>query len=612
MSKRKKKNRANKKNRQPKPVKSQTGIKRFQVMLEFKAPFITQQAGVMPLGVDAAMQRDSNGTPVINGSLLKGNIRHALQTFQEITDDPNLQTLITQWFGEASDKGSYHPKRAQADFDFYWKLQPESALQNSRQRTRISIDNETGTVTTGALQIIEDCFPAGSDNPQFIGSVLLRHQKGNEAKLFEQWLNKALQYIPAMGSFKGTGFGKLLKAEIRNIPLCQSTVTNQLSNTSRFGFQLKPDRPFCLGKPQTPDSNRIISDEIISGNVIKALIARSYHNNSHKLEEELCFDQLIISHAQPVAETQTPIRQEPLPLSLSLQKIKNQQGETEECLIDLAEDPEAESRALQNKQALTFSIDWKPQDEARVNKELKRRSASPQRTLILRTGIDREIGTAADSQLFSLECIEPDNFIWCGDIELGNIPAEKRQQVMQKLQSVLSKGLYGMGKTRARLQTKLQQEPFKPAPISLEAGQNYIVKLLSKALMLPQDMHLSGTNSYHALKHYYKSYWQQIDPELELQNYYAQQTLASSYYHTQAKESTLNTQYAPDWLSCEGSVFILKANTEKAARALQACQQSGLPVYKKDNKTPSWKETPYLPENGFGEISIKKQEASHE
>jgi len=597
-----------KQQKKKKTVKSQAGEICFDIKLTFQAPFISQASGVMAMGLDAAMQRNSDDIPVINGSLVRGNILHALKEFQQSLDDDSLKQNITSWFGESSTtnekkEDSYKPQRANADFDFYWILETEESV--NQQRTRIAI-NDSGTVKQGALQVIEDCFPTGSDNnPVFRGKIRLRYKLGDEPKKFETWLGKALQYIPAMGSFKGVGFGKLLKASVKK-DKCKQENQQPISPTvSRFGLTIEIDRPFCIGRPVTPDSNRIVSEEYIAGNVIKALIARTYHNDEKKLQEELCFDDIIISHALPAVKNQPenkPERNTPLALSLALQKENNKLSIVD--MVDKTEDIFTE--------APSFAIDWKPKDRKKVCDLLKRTEISLDKIIMLRTGIDAEKGISKENTLFSLECIEPRDHVWCADIDLVNVPEKQRQQVLGKLQTILRKGLNGMGKTKARVTITLQAEPFvqvnTTATLTLNTNDasHYVVSLTTAAKLLPHDMQISGTNGDKALETYYQQYWHQIDKSIELKHYFAQQTLTSTYYHTQMHQPL--DKYYPQWLTDAGSVFVLEINNEKALKALQDCLSQGLPTYcdNKDNP-PSWRDTPFLPEHGYGEIQIKKQ-----
>lgn len=156
--------------------------KDYQLLLTFQCPMLTHASGTMRLGLDAEMQSYQD-QPAINGSLIKGNIRHMLNEFDELLEGA-LKNDINSWFGNESIE-QYKPQRTQIDFDFFWLLsKPYKKTQH--QRTRISIDQKTGTVEKGMLQIVEDCFPIGSEDPVFTGKITTRFNDKKQQKQFEK------------------------------------------------------------------------------------------------------------------------------------------------------------------------------------------------------------------------------------------------------------------------------------------------------------------------------------------------------------------------------------------------------------------------------------------
>lgn len=582
-------------------------IKRISLKLTFQGPLISQTTGVMGLGLDATMQRNSEGMPALNGTLIKGNIRHALSEFQILLKDNDLDKNIKKWFGEDSNSGSYEPNRANCDFDYHWVLTTPS-ITTAKQRTRISI-NDNGVVEDGMLQVVEDCFPVGCSNPIFSGRITLRYKTPQELTDFKHWIQKAIEYIPAMGSFKGSGFGKLISGTIKeeNVSSPKTKI-----NESRFGILLTLDRPFCIGRPITPDSNRIVSDDFIAGNIIKGIIARTYKNNKEKLKNELCFDNLIITHALPVPSNKLE-RPKPQALSLVIQEsYENTEGnnkdKTVKEVIDLAKLSNKELKHYSPDTAPIFSTDWKPEDYRR----LPHHNDSPKRIISLKTEIDSENKISKESKLFTLECIEPKGFNWYAEIDLCKITdAKKQKEVLIRLQKLLNQGLSGIGKTKAFANVSIIKTINEQNFQLDEQANTFIIKLITNARILPSNLQLQGTNSNKQLKKLYKKYWkEQVHSDLKLKSYFAEQLLSSSYYHQQRFNK--DEQYYPEWLTKAGSVFVLKANTNEAKHALEKYLQEGLPVYPdvSDKSTPkpaTWKTTPYLPEHGYGEICIKPQ-----
>ncbi len=570
-------------------------IQHYQLKLIFNGPLISQATGTIPLGLDAAMQMH-NHHPVINGSLIRGNIRHVLTEFATLAEDKKLARYIKRWFGEASSDGEYSPQRTLVDFDFFWELD-KHCQQSGLQRTRIAINVDTGTVQENAMQIVADCFPLGSEQPIFLGKITARLQNNNERYDFEKWINKALEYIPAMGSFKGVGWGRLDKHQLEPKPSSPSPIDNNglAKHATRFGIQLKLDRPLCLGVPRTPDSNQIISSEMIPGNVIKALIARLYDNNATNLEKFVCFDQLIITHATP-AKQSNPVRHMPLPLSLATINLQNNGS----IAIDLAQ---IEQHIW--PVAPTLALDWKAEDKDLIGKAISQGVKAPNRIVVLRTEINAD-GVSEQGKLFSLECIDPDAHIWCAEIELCQISPEKRVAVFKALLARLQHGLSGVGKTKAHASISFDYRlPITQKYGPLALGQ-HIVTLKTAARMLPPNLRSQGTNSAGILQGYYLAYWQTVleDHDIKLSRYFAQQSLSSCYYH-QRQYQAEKTSYHPEWLTNAGSVFILDINNANSLARLQGFIQTGLPAHTEiDGTVATWQSTPYLPENGYGEIML--------
>ena len=575
----------------------QSGQQDYILNLTFEGPLLSQAAGTMALGLDVEMQKAPDGKPVLNGSLIRGNIRHALAGFAKLLDDEKLSQEIKHWFGHESESGNYKPQRAHANFDFFWRLaQAYDEQKVPNQRTRIEINRESGTVNEGSLQVVEDCFPIGSENPVFSGKITLHYEDPKEKLFFNEWIEKALDYVPAMGSFKGTGFGRLVNAELKEIENKAPLNTSTPDEHTHFGIRLKIDRPFCVGRPRTSDSNLIVSEEVITGNLIKALIARAYNNNTNQLRKRLCFDQLIIGHALPTPK-ETSQREMPLPLSLAILDKK---------VIDMAM-----SQTIKKwEQIPSFAPDWKKADQALINDFIKQPDIHPKRLLTLRTEINAENGTSKESRLFSQECIDPSEHDWCADVNLSNIPKNKRTTVFKALQNIFDQGLTGIGKTKAQATVTLTKSPFTQKSAELKPGQQ-IITLTTAARMLPPDLRMHGTNSAQTLKTAYQTYWRKIlsddieNENIQLMSYYAQQTLASSYYHQQ-RHHPEQEKYYPEWLTNAGSVFVLKIDDDKALKKLEEFSHTGLTAHAEaDKSAANWKTTPYLPEHGYGEIQVK-------
>lgn len=574
----------------------------YQLSLSFAGPLLSQASGALVFGVDSGMQRYRK-RPVLNGSLVRGNIRHALEEFSALLirnkqskQGKQLEEDIVSWFGERSGDGSYGPKRGAVHFDFYWKLR-EDITPGGAKRTRIAIDEDSGNVQDGAMQVIEDCFPTGGQSPVFEGKITGNFHSGADQRKFIQWLGKALDYIPAMGSFKGIGFGRMEPWQLTDTTKKQAKEESSFQlpeGSTRFGVLLYPDRPFCLGRPRTSDCNRIVSDSVIAGNVIKGLIAQAYNNDSKKLEKLFCFDDLIITHGLP-AKSDAGGRPGSLPFSLAMHE-----GKLKDMAVLLA----APEPVCWSKAPL-LQPDWKHEDYAKAFSETGSSGDGPERMLMVRTQIERDSGVSSEGQLFTVECIDPDDYVWSADIELCQVPEDKREHVCKNLAQIFSRGLFGLGKTKAELQIELRDNAFTQVPQAITpALENYyIVTLKTAAAMLPSNLDISAVNSHQELKEIYQQYWAQQHPAIRLHSFYAQQTLVGTWYHQRRNASTKD--YYPEWLSREGSVFVLEIEEPRALKMLHSWCRTGLPVLLDIDEEPrDWRSTPFLPEHGYGEILV--------
>lgn len=573
-------------------------IKYYQLTLNFAGPLLSQASGALSMGVDTAMQRDTNGMPALNGSAIRGSIRNVLQQFanklhneDQLEASVRLQDQIKQWLGYGSSQ--FEPNRAQVQFDFFWHLQNSEVLAK-KYRTRIQLDS-TGKVKDGALQVLEDCFPLGS-KPVFSGKLRCQFNSDTEALQFERWFKMALAYIPAMGSLKGIGFGRLLDFKLSHLPTptSHSLGTPPALKNASFSITFTLDRPFCIGKPRIPDSNRIVSEDIIPGQVLKALIAQQYAQDQSKLVAELCFDQLSVSHFQPMQVTETEQATPanltpPMPLSLAF---------VDGMLCDMS------SQLWRGKQAPAFQLDWKPKEQILAANTLEHSFSLPKRILLVRTEIDLAKQTAAENKLFSLECINPAGFVWRGTISLARIPKTQQEAVYKQLQRCFESGLYGLGKTKAQIiNLKYTKLPFSyPSTSAVSLKKSRItLTLMTAARLFPLGW--EQNNPHQSARDLYEAYWQQTsNKSLKLVNFFAQQERlggAYHYHHFQQKQGS----YQPEWLTKAGSVFVLDVmNTPHAESLIHQWLTIGLPILEQDHIT--WESSPFLPEHGYGAIAL--------
>jgi hypothetical protein len=603
---------------------SATEYRQFTLSLTVKAPFLSHKAGAQQFGFDMSMFKDDTGTPAFLGSLIRGNIRHTLEHFKTALGKQKDQksaaaireiTAVLELFGQKSYKENDSPERADLTFDYYWKLDEDGLVPEDQPRYRIGINKSSGTVDSGNLQVIEACYKQGG-NAKFTGKIHGKLSR-EQADQCQKWLDKAAQYLAAIGALKGTGFGRL-EAAAQQIKL----ETPKMAETipviqDRIGILIKPDRPICIAKPHIVNDNRFSSEEFIPGNVIIGTIARQFPKEA----EKNWFNRLRVSHALPMSEkdqnekTINPTRQAVLPLSLGcIQKDNKSSKET--VIFDLALCKPELNKALlikiNNKlQAPSYQPDWKYSDFKQAKAACNLIDYTPQRQLIVRTAI--EIGTnhADKGKLFSLDCVMPGNTIWCADIDFSGIEDEDdRSEAKRVIANVIKAGLQGLGKTDA-IAGIAEHPSFYNEKNIHPIKEQYILTLQTPARLFAAPNNLSATSNEQALFELYDDYWKTAShQQLTLSHYFAQQTkMGGEFYrkYYQPKDKSKRESYQPQWMTNPGSVFVLKAtkeaNIEIVHGLLAEWQKLGLPQAQ-DKIASDWQNNPYIRQNGFGEIRV--------
>ncbi len=591
----------------------------YDLTLTFQAPLLSQSAETLGLGIDSMMQR-YQGQYALNGSLVKGNIRHALEQL-DLLLDATLNTAITRWLGHKPKEGvAPEDDAAQWDgeargkvyFDTFWLYQPDSKTpktdQTKKLRNRIKVTDK-GTVEDGALMSVEDCFVLDS-KPSFTGQLRASFLDAREQEQFEYALDKALQLIPAMGSLKGIGFGRLTESNLD--PSLTASTTSALKLKSRTYLRLRFKQPFCVGSTTSPSDNRIQSENFISGAILKGALAQQYARTvakpnidlSRRINDKYQFDKLLFSHALPVTKGST---KRPLPIPLSLvsdgEGLFDASGYTLEQLIE----------ALGDKTA-SFQPDWKDKEwQAAIR--LCKPSHSPQHLTLVRTAIDAERNTAKESQLFSMECVDPQDTEWLCHINISQVTESRRPSVLKDLAQLLGQGIAGIGKTKAYAHLETIESPISyssPLPDKFTTPIIVKVMLVTQARLLPRQLERllknspSDLQSDQVLEPLYQNYWQQHSERgLSLVRYFARQKRYGGEYAKRHYQQ--QTNYAPEWMTEAGSVFVLQIENEKGLNYLKQWQQVGLPAAPETDGSPAtWQTTAFIPENGYGEIVINE------
>lgn len=578
---------------------------RIQIQLCLQAPILTQGLGALGFGLDSAMLQYRQ-QPVLNGSLIRGNIAHAWRYFAETlaqTDNPTLTSDdIDLWLGQASqstDESTLEPKRSRLQFDYFWQLvEPLDEQNRALPRYRIEIDDTKGTVKKGALLAIENRFVTGSE-VHFVGSIQFVADDQAQVDRVCHWLNKALYYVQALGAQKGVGYGRLLD---HDLILTESAALAALpvDDVDQINFCFALDRPLCIARPHQPDDNLFSSERYIPGSALKGALANQLDSATL---DTLCFDALRFSHALPTRSTE---RTFPLPLSLAV--FKDQ-------VVDMALQDKAYILQQGNDYfAPVYAVDWKDKDEQLIDDTLAKSgiATAPKldRYLTVRTAINADSNAAAKGQLFSLDCVDSQNsdgaITWQASVGLAAVPENQRNQVAQQLASVLPNKLCGMGKTKARANGVKSLQTLCVVDQAIQAIDGfYVLMLVTDALILPRQLNLQASADEGGLKQLYAEYFASCSGgQLTLNHFYAQQHWRGGEYLHKRFANNSQSSYAPYLLTNAGSVFVFKASeSSHAASVFSEWLKHGLPVHPVFADL-SWQALPFIPQNGFGEVVL--------
>ncbi|MCB1935149.1 MAG: hypothetical protein KDF59_04325 [Nitrosomonas sp.] len=589
----------------------------FEVSITFIAPIISQSSGALRFGMDAALLRDRKNTPAIPGTLIQGNLRHY------------WQELFGESFGLGERNLDDSPKRGHLNFSEYWTYSTGS--MHSDLQYRIKIDDETGRTEQGALQTIESRFPAG-EPVTFKGYIFGWFDNVETANDFRIKISKGLHYMPAAGSFKGIGFGRVKEVKIS----CQKAKTGLLiedynENLDQIGLMIEPDRAFCfsrhlvgnntrfneedikedINRDKTGLDNNFVSEDFIPGGAIKGAIATllrklsKQHELGHKLNNpdfpllSNYLDKMVFTHAQP-AKKNTYKRGHALPQSIVKAK---------DSFFDIAY---KDKPGLINGEAPSFSTDWKPKDWAAAIKEETNLNLpaylEDSRNLILHTAIDPKTGASKDHDLFSIEAVNPEDHQWLANITLPDeeITAQEKKSLLLELKRIFSMELHWLGKTEASAKvgmTKPFTTPYEH-PLTKDSMQ-VTITLLSAACLLPIGIEVPPTNGGNDLLKAYQESWNELSKDsLKLIRFYAdQQLIGGNYLH---KRYGNGKPYNPRILTKAGGVFVFDINDfNKAKTFVEKWQKYGLPQL--NGFSENWHENPYIAENGYGEIAVNLQ-----
>lgn len=588
-------------------------ITRLPVTITIAAPYATRAHVTGGFGIDLPLARDARNRLILPGSHVLGKLVEATRELHELLPGPegdgykadleSLHAASSQTPDAERNTGTdkttgREARRNLGASDFVLERKGDRDVP----RTRIARDNVTGTVAEGMMQVIEQPFAPGED---LVFTGELRMIGPLDKKQIAR-LRRALQFVTQFGGMRTVGFGVARKVAI-DAPKPVPAAAKVSAGARRLQLRLRFKDAFCAGEARN-SPNTYVSAGYVPGGVIKGAIARQVLAASglsgtlepairDRLPKDLQpladgYESIVIRHATPVARDDSArARQRPD----SLAAIETANGIT---IVDLAGLDRPQDACLISGQMPLGRFDWKGKHGDACDKLFPKRE-EPRKELRVRTQIDRDNRAAKTNRLFGVEYTLVHTHDFLSEIE---VPAGMAGALAVALQS----GLGGIGRGGAYAEATLAETGGNP-PLRPDAGNSRVVlTLASLALLRSPD---SGPD----LRGAYEAAFREIGlpEEWSLTAVFAQERLAGGAFFLNRLQD--KSGYRPWLLTTPGATFVF--DRKEGNQPLPAYWfDSGLKLpasvlgFHGLNGVPDlWRYCPYLPENGYGEITLPAQ-----
>jgi hypothetical protein len=444
-------------------------------------------------------------------------------------------------------------------------------------------------VQRGALQVIELVAPLG-EQVELVGTAIL-YANPDAAQRWVSLLEKAWALVPAVGSGKSAGFGRVVAQSLR--AKSRSLILPPLEKTeypSTVWLDVTFDRRLLVDAQRLSD-NVWCGSTIIPGTVLKGALARALELAGEKPAVGPLGDALQtirVSHAFPLDDVGAELD---LPIPLSAVRLDG-----ERCVRDVLLVRPGAVPLGANGELPAYQGDWKGRGEAGALPQASEITASPR----LHTQIGENY-TAADGDLYGDIGLSP----WLDPgqgikrrwrLRIDRCEADQ-DWYARFLDLLLKRGLDGIGKTGASAKIVRVETVSAPSvqPVAPDT-QLWAVTLITPTMMLPQT---ELPDDAEALKRAYADYWSKaLGEACHLRRFFATHRLAGGYIGIRRRHFGAG-QYRPFVLTEPGSVFLLAGNLEQR---LQRLMGQGLPAHGATRQ--DWRTCSFLPENGFGDFRL--------
>ncbi len=578
---------------------------RFEIEVKLRGPVLTKSTSPSTFGLDAAVARDFDGTPILPGTLIEGRICEALFILEE---DPQR---LTELFGAGTDGNpTNEPQRGELVLgDLIAGRKTEDDEEEVATISRVKIDAETGTAAGEMLRVIEAPFAPGEE-VTFKGKARMFCKDEADAKAVATLLQTGLLWQVQVGSLRTTGFGRLLSASVQAHE-DEADPIQITGSPAALDLTITPLDLLCISQPKI-GGNLFESEDVIPGNMLAGAVKQTADKLGIAIPG---FDDIRFRHAFPSRNGTRAI-----PIPLSTVKV----GKTPRDVSGFR-DPVLLHDGDGKPVAPTFPIDWKEHGDVLE----KLGWAFPARELRVRTAIDSEKRTArrqsdenAGGALFAWEMVHPfdedeNRIAWRTRIDLGEVTDKKG--VVEALAKVLPY-LSFVSKTKARCKVEATAcDAPESLPADHDFGKQFALLLRTPALLIDPRFQdgakaKSGALSARETFDLYAAFWKEVSGgALELSHHFASQSVAGGNYLAKRFQGKLggNKPYDPYLLTDAGSVFVFRVKDPDTARTkVNEWLKSGLPLpgWAKQRFGETWEKNPFIPNNGFGEVSLHQPE----
>lgn len=613
----------------------------LNVWLTIKGPLISSGGGDAARGLDRVFSLNANERPVLRGSHVKGKLKDALRELSDYLSKEHDD--LVSLFGKEHKKENpdpRHPKRASIQVSDFTLTEDHDHPKNDRN-TRVSIDRRTGTSREQHLQTLEKRFESGCSTT-WAGTISFFSPDEQTAQERKKQLETGLKWITALGGAKGTGYGCLEKITTElNVHSSSSSVSfDDTGDSITLCFEFLDD--LLIGGIKKPKSNFAESEKTIPGSAIKGSLARflnlicgvtpstkAINQSNTAVADKNAFpllakhySRLRFLHAFPMRRGQTA-RPVILPYSaLQAASTASKSAFSDAALLD------GPVLDRQNR-APRFLIDWKENDESNKLRE-SFGWGSPEIINKTRTAIRQQTRVADEEKLYTFQHLTPyqasdhdspdgekPRVRWISSLMLPQMEPAEKQSLLQELNKAIGLGWRHIGKRNARFRiVDIEKSTAAPCVASREntfsKGDLAIILLQTDTLMFDGKA-LAEKKSKFNLHRVYNDYWKDItNNSFELRSFFARQHMSGGYL---AKKlyPIYSDCYYPYVLTEAGSVFVLEIlNEVDAENHLSNFAQNGLPLPpqiiallpEEEDQSEHWKNCPYVPENGYGEIIV--------